>query len=160
MNKRIVISPYSNKLRNGQKNPKNYPYWNQLITLLHANNFDIIQIGITGEDKLKNVDSYMFNLSFKEICTLIDNSSMWISVDNFLPHMINCEKINTKGLVLFSRSDPKLFGYPQNINVLKSRNYLRPDQFFIWEQCPYDKNAYIPVISVMNKINDYFKNIE
>ena len=57
----IVISPYSKKLRNGKENPKNYPYWEELIAWIQINvGFDIVQVGVEGETKL--VDDCRFNL--------------------------------------------------------------------------------------------------
>ena len=43
----IIISPYSKPLRNGLNNPKNYPYWKELISLI---NEEIIQVGVDGEE--------------------------------------------------------------------------------------------------------------
>jgi len=45
----IIISPYSKKLMSGKNNPKNYPYWKELIRLIKE---PIVQVGIEGEDQL------------------------------------------------------------------------------------------------------------
>ena len=45
----IIISPYSKALRSGKRNPKNYPYWQELIELIKE---PIVQIGIEGEEQL------------------------------------------------------------------------------------------------------------
>jgi len=47
----ILISPYSRPLRNGKNNPKNFPYWREVVDLLKTKN-DIVQIGVEGEKKL------------------------------------------------------------------------------------------------------------
>ena len=44
----IIISPYAKKLHNEKVNPKNYPYWKELIKLIDQ---PIIQIGIDGEEQ-------------------------------------------------------------------------------------------------------------
>ena len=79
----IIISPYSKQLRSGKMNPKNYPYWKELIKLLSQEN--IIQVGITEEQKL--VDDFRKNLSLDELLLLIKECKYWISVDNFFPHL-------------------------------------------------------------------------
>jgi ADP-heptose:LPS heptosyltransferase len=139
--KTIIISPYSRKLRNGDKNPKDYPYWNELVQELKKKDFHIIQIGVEGEEFIQGVDEIKFNQPLKEIEELLKNCHAFISVDNFLPHMANC--IGVRGVVLFSRSDPALFGYKENINLLKDSKYLRINQFDIWERCDYIEDAFI-----------------
>ena len=47
----IIISPYSKKLENGKMNPKNYPYWKELISLLLKSE-TIIQVGTIDEKHL------------------------------------------------------------------------------------------------------------
>ena len=47
----ILISPYSKQLTNGKTNPKNYPYWDEVISQIQE---PIIQIGIEGEKQLVN----------------------------------------------------------------------------------------------------------
>jgi hypothetical protein len=45
----ILISPYAQKLRNGNQNPKNYPWWPELISKIDE---EIVQVGIKGEIQL------------------------------------------------------------------------------------------------------------
>ena len=63
----IIISPYSKSLRNGKTNPKNYPYWKELIRLI---NEPIVQVGIDGEEQL--VNDFRKNLSLTELGNLVD----------------------------------------------------------------------------------------
>lgn len=139
--KTIIIAPYSQKLRNGKKNPKNYPHWNKLVELLNKD-FHTIQIGRSGEDILNKVNEVRFDLKLKEIEELITSSYTWISVDSFLPHLVNSMENKKPGIVLWSQSDPRIFGYDYNINILKSRLYLRPFQFDIWENTKTEPLAY------------------
>ena len=62
----IVISPYSKKLLNGSRNPKNYPYWKELIALIDE---PIVQVGVDGEEQL--VDDFRKNLTIPELKALI-----------------------------------------------------------------------------------------
>lgn len=139
--KNIIISPYSRKLRNDNNNAKNYPYWEELVLELKKLNFFVIQIGIIGEDFIKGVDEFQFNKSLEEIEELLKNSELFISVDNFLPHLAHSVGVN--GVVIFSRSDPYIYGYKENANILKDRKYLREDQFGMWEHCEYIEDSFV-----------------
>jgi ADP-heptose:LPS heptosyltransferase len=154
--KTIVIAPYAQVLRNGKNNPKNYPHWNKLIELLNKE-FYIIQIGATGEKILNGIGEARFNLQMKEIEELIKDSYTWISVDSFLPHLVNCMKNKKPGVVLWSQSNPKIFGYDYNVNILKSKLYLRPSQFDIWENTKIDSQAYFPAETVYEIMKNKLK---
>lgn len=128
--KTIVISPYSRTMPDGTPSPKNYPYWPQVITKLKKLGYHIIQIGMEGEKKLK-ADEFLFNKSLKELKELLTKSHTFISVDNFLGHYGSY--VSVRGVVIFSQSDPEIFGYKSNINLLKDRAYLRKHQFARWK---------------------------
>lgn len=132
----ILLSPYSKKMRNDQENPKNYPWWSELISLI---NEPIIQVGIEGEKQL--VDDFRKSLPFSELETLVHECRIWISVDSFFQHF--CWDIGKPGIVLWGQSDPNIFGHPENINLLKDRKYLREKQFWWWEQCEYNADAFV-----------------
>jgi hypothetical protein len=132
----IVISPYSKKLRNGNNNPKNYPWWPELISMI---NEPIVQVGIEGETQL--VDDFSKNLSLKELSDLILECRTWISVDSFFQHL--AWDIGKPGIVLWGQSDPLIFGHPENTNLLKDRKYLREKQFWWWEQCDYIEDSFM-----------------
>ena len=147
---RILISPYSQKLRNGSNNhPKNYPHWAQLIRLLKLNGHNIVQIGIEGETKL--TEECLFNLPFSELKRLLNEVDTFIAVDNFFPHFANHYK--KYGIVIFGQSDPNIFGYRQNINLLKDRKYLRADQFGIWESARYDVDAFLQPEEILHALS-------
>ena len=145
----ILISPYSRKLRNGNKNPKNYPYWENLIKMLKEIDKDIIQIGIDNEKRL--VSNFKKNLPLQNIKKLISMSNIWISIDNFLPHV--SYHLQKQGIVLWGHSDPIIFGYPENINLLKNRKYLRKNQFDTWENCEYNEDAFVKPGIIINELN-------
>jgi len=135
---KILISPFSKKLRNGNENPKDYPYWDKLLELIKKH--EIKQIGIAGEKIL--VKDYYQDRPFTEIKQLLDWCDIWISVDNWFPHFVN-NYGDKKGIVLWGKSDPKLFGYDNNINLLKGEKNLRKNQFDIWENEVYDENVFV-----------------
>jgi len=144
----ILISPYSRKLRNGNRNAKDYPYWKELYQMLKQIDKDIVQIGVQGEKRLSA--DFRRNLPLEEIEELIIKSKFWVSVDNFLPHMAHHYK--KIGLVIWGQSDPIIFGYPENINILKDRKYLRENQFDIWENCKYDENVFVKPEVIINEL--------
>jgi ADP-heptose:LPS heptosyltransferase len=136
----IIISPYSRKLRNGERNPKDYPYWEELVAGLKQRGHKIIQLGVAGEPKIEGVDEVCYNLKLKAIKDMLIQSHIWISVDNFLPHLAS--HTSKPGIVIWGRSNPDIFGYPQNINILSHTKHLRQDQFDIWETIEYNENVF------------------
>jgi ADP-heptose:LPS heptosyltransferase len=130
-------------------NPKNYPYWRELIQLLKQTRPDmpIVQIGIAEEEQL--VDDFKVNLPLSELKNLVMQCKTWIAVDSFFQHF--CWDLGKKGVVIFSQSDPNIFGHIENLNLLKSRSYLREQQFWLWSQATYNPDAYVsPAIVLQN----------
>ena len=147
---KIIISPYSRRLRNGKPNPKNYPFWGDLIKLLREKNMYVIQVGVRGEKELKGVDETQFNKPLKELVVLLSKCDYWISVDNFFQHLAY---VNGKpGFVLFGQSDPNIFGHKENTNILKDRKYLRPLQFDIWERTEPNNECFVKPEIVVDRI--------
>jgi ADP-heptose:LPS heptosyltransferase len=144
----ILISPYAKPLRNGGNNPKNFPYWKEVVSGLNGE--EIIQIGVGDEKPISNKVKLKKNLSFAEIEELVKKCRVWVSIDTFLPHMAH--HLGKPGVVIFGQSDPNIFGYPENKNLLVDRKYLRPDQFLIWEQAEYIKEAFVKPEVVVESI--------
>lgn len=138
----IIIAPFARKLLSGNQNPKNYPYWKELISLI---NEPIVQVGVEGEEQL--VENFQKNLSLYELKNLVNQSRTWISVDSFFQHF--CWDLKKPGIVIFGQSDPLIFGHPENINLLKDRQYLRQQQFWLWDQCAYIKDAFVEPAEVL-----------
>lgn len=148
---RILIAPYSAKLPGGGNNPKNYNHWTELISLLKEH--QITQIGVSGEEQL--VPDFRVNLSARELRVLLETYDTFISVDSFLPHMAHYyEKY---GIVLFGQSDPELFGYKENINLLKSREYLRANPFSSWNEATFNPDAFITPELIVNNLTLFAK---
>ena len=141
----IIIAPYAKKVPTGEENPKNYPYWPELIKMIQE---PIIQIGVEGETQL--VEDFRKNLTLGQLSELVKECRTWIGVDSFFQHL--CWDLGKPGVVIFSQSDPLIFGHPENINLLKDRKYLRPQQFWLWSQCRYDIEAYVRPEEVFSKI--------
>lgn len=132
----IIIHPFAKPLQNGKINPKNYPYWKELISLL---NEPVVQIGVEGEEQL--VEDFRKNLSIMELRELIKDCKTWIAVDSFFQHLAWSE--GKQGIVLWSVSDPIIFGHDSNINLLKNRKYLAKNQFLWWDFTEYNHDAFV-----------------
>jgi hypothetical protein len=153
--KSILISPYSRKLRSGKENPKNYPYWEDLIKEIRNkmnDKYKFIQIGVEGEQKINGIDEFLIDLSFNKLKDIVDDCDYWFSVDNFFPHFCAAYELKV-GVVIFSKSDPRIFGYKHNINVIKDFKYLRPNQFAMWEEEKYDKQSFVKPNEFLRHIN-------
>jgi ADP-heptose:LPS heptosyltransferase len=147
----ILISPYSKPMRNGTNSPKNYPYWPEVVSALNGD--EVVQIGAGDEKPLavgKSSFKFIKNLPLARIEDLVRQCRVWVSVDNFLPHLAH--HVGKPGIVLWGQSDPNVFGYPENANLLKDRKYLRGDQFMIWEACEYKAEVFVVPEVVINAI--------
>lgn len=132
----IVIHPYAKPLQSGKKNPKNYSHWQELIALIDE---PIVQVGLTGEQQL--VPDFRVNLPVIELRQLIKECRTWIAVDSFFQHLAWSEQ--KQGIVLWSVSDPRIFGHDSNINLLQDRDYLSANQFLWWDATEYNINAFM-----------------
>jgi len=148
---KIIISPYSKRLRNGKENPKNYPYWPDLVKGLKEKGFYIIQVGVEGEKKIDGVDEVLFNKPFKDLVALLKDCDTWISVDNFFQHLAYVH--DKPGFVICGQSDPEIFGHKENVNILKDRKYLRPLQFDIWERAECSTDCFVEPGAIIDKIS-------
>lgn len=131
----IIISPWAQKLppEKASYNPKNFPYWEETVKLIKQKlpDLTIIQVGGGSEPIIEGVTVTAFNKSPEELLKLAQNCNAWISVDSFFQHFCAYYKI-PNGIVIYGQSDPNIFGYPFNKNLLKGRNCLREDQFKHW----------------------------
>ena len=138
----IIIHPFSKALLSGKENPKNYPYWQELIAMIDE---PIVQIGVTGERQL--VDDFRCDLPIAELRSLIQECRTWVGVDSFFQHL--CWTENKPGVVLWSVSDPLIFGHPENTNLLKDRRFLAPNQFLWWEATEFNIDNFLMPMEII-----------
>ena len=152
-NNHIIISPYSRKLNN-KINAKNYPYeyWVKIVHKMKEKGLFVEQIGVKGEDEIDGVDIFSHN-TLKDLENKIINCLFFISVDNFMSAF--SANLGKQGIVIFGKSDPNIFGYEHNINILKDNKYLRKNQFDFWHNEPYEKEVFVNPDNVISHI-DYF----
>jgi ADP-heptose:LPS heptosyltransferase len=143
----IIISPYSKALLSGKQNPKNYPYWKELIEMIDE---PIIQVGIEGETQL--VPDFRKNLPITELRKLIQECRTWISCDSFFQHLGWDE--GKKGIVLWGVSDPLIYGHPENTNLLADRKYLAENQFLWWEFVEHQNKRFVKPKIVLEHLKE------
>ena len=143
----IIISPYAKKLANGNRNPKNYPYWQELIKMIDE---PIIQVGIEGEEQL--VPDFRKNLPIAELRKLLKECRIWIGVDSFFQHLAWDE--GKKGIVLWGPSDPLIFGHPESINLLKDRSCLVDNQFIWWEATEHRNDRFVKPKEILEYLKE------
>ena len=134
----ILIHPFAKPLRNGKENPKNYPYWEELVQEIQKT-MHIVQIGVEGEKQL--VPDFRKNLPISELRKLLQECKTWIGIDSFFQHLAWDEK--KPGIVIWSVSDPLIFGHKENTNLLKDRVYLAKNQFLWWDFTEHNPDAFV-----------------
>jgi ADP-heptose:LPS heptosyltransferase len=135
---KLLFAPYARKLRNDKVNPKSYPWPKDLVALLEKQGYEVIQIGVKEEEQVAT--RFETNLSFQEVTRLLEETDTFVAVDSFLQHA--AWSIGKRGTVIFSQSDPKIFGHRIHNNLLKDRKYLRPNQFDLWESTEKNDEAF------------------
>ena len=150
----IILFPFAKIMRNDQKHPKNYPYWPELIELLQRDGHSLMQLGVEGEQQL--VTDFRKNLNYSVLCDLIRQCDLWIGVDSYGQHL--GWSVGKRGIALFGQSDPLIFGHAENVNLLKNRKYLRQQQFWLWEQCESNDEAFVSPEVVMDTLKEHFVN--
>jgi len=55
-------------------------------------------------------------------------------------------------VVLWSVSDPLIYGHSENINLLKDRSYLAQNQFLWWDFTEYNPDAFLKPEEVIKYI--------
>lgn len=150
---RILLQLQARKLRDsGAANPKDYPFAKELCGILLDQGHELIQIGGDQDDQL--VDNFQKGRTFQEVQEMIREGDTAICCDTFLQHA--CWYGGKKAIVIFGMSDPSIFGHRENLNLLKDRKYLRPNQFDLYYISDYNPNAFVApevVIDALAKLS-------
>ena len=128
--------------RGNIQNAKSYPFWDKLLLLLEGH-------------EVKEIKGF---LSEQEIKDLINWSDIWCSIDSFLQHFVAYNKLKG-GIVIWGLSDPDVFGYKNNINLLKDKKHLRKDQFLWWRDIPNYPEAFVSPEEVYKAIVNSQKQV-
>jgi len=156
----VIISPYSSNLKSFglDKNPKDYPWWKEIVSFLKEKKIKVIQIGTSIEPQISDdVDEFLVNMPFEYILDLLNKCKFWMSVDNFLQHLAEFTNPHKKGIVLWGKSNPKIFGYSHNYNLYLSQSCFRKEQFLYWYLDKWDENVFVKPEVVINFIKEVYK---
>lgn len=153
---KILLSPYSKSLRNGGRNPKNYPYWEELAFELINEGYDLYQFSVHGEVLIHEDVDVLYEMKLKDIPNILKDYDTFVSVDNFFPHL--AAYYDFPGFVIWGKSNPEIYGHGVHTNLLKDKKYLRPDQFRIWEQTEYNADAFMSPLEIFEKIKKFKKD--
>jgi ADP-heptose:LPS heptosyltransferase len=123
------------------------------VVKLQALGHELVQVGVDGEEQL--VPDFRKGLSVAALSDLMRDSDTWIGGDSFGQHL--GWDLGIRGIAIFGQSDPVIFGHEENINVLKSRDYLRDRQFWWWEQAEYRADAFVEPDQVVKIFQEEFK---
>lgn len=166
--KTIVIAPFARFCMQGEPrpNPKDYPYWKEVVVQLNKE-YKTVQVGLPEEEDI-GCEERWNNMTFPELLHLLTTAGKWVSVDNMVQHFAWYHGI--KGIVIFSQSDPNIFGHDTNINLLKDRKYLRQNrfqqgedgnwvnpQFDFWSSGGFNAEAFIAPDVLIDEINKYMQ---
>lgn len=145
----ILFAPFAERQPwlNGSPSPKSYPWAKELATLLSKEDH-LVQVGGNGDEQV--TDDFRKNLSFGDVGKLINESRTGICVDSFLQHYYWF--LSRRAIVIFSVSDPVIFGHPENLNLLKDRNYLRENQFDLYYTTDINPEAFVPPDEVVKAL--------
>jgi len=92
------------------------------------------------------------NLPHPQVVELIKWSDTGICVDSYLQHAF--WEVGKPAIVLFGISDPLIFGHPENLNLLRDRKYLRPQQFDLYYVNQYCNEAFVSPEEVIEALNN------
>lgn len=148
---KILIHPYSTKYTD--RNAKNYPFWNELIFELKKDH-EINQIGMDENELIDGVSNFYKGLNFKNLKKVVNEHDLWISIDSFLPHLCKCYNLKS-GIVLWGKSNPAIFGYSNNKNLLKDKKYLRSNQFDTWYKEKIDKESFVDINVIIKEVKEW-----
>ena len=90
--------------------------WRRIVSLIREEGFEVIQLGVVGEERIDGVTHCLNGqTSFEETGLLIKHSLCHIDTEGGLVHLANA--VHGRCVVLFGPTPVEFFGYPQNINL-------------------------------------------
>tara|TARA_B100000700_G_C14545103_1_gene623875 strand:- start:39 stop:617 length:579 start_codon:yes stop_codon:yes gene_type:complete len=110
----VVIEPHSKKDYTPNKE-YSFDKWQNVVDAISPH-VQVVQVGNKKERILNNVVDLVGKTSFREAAGVIGKSRLFMSTEGGLVHAATA--MDTTSLVIMTGfGDPKLWSYPQNINV-------------------------------------------
>ncbi len=148
---RVVIACWAAKLPTGIHNAKNYHAWPQLVALLNAEGHEVIQVAGRDEERVEGVATFLQAFPLDKLEQVLREADCWVSIDSWMPHFCATMRLKS-GIVLWSQSDPRIWGYKHNINLHKPE-YLRPWQYAPWYDVAHNADAFVEPQVVMDALH-------
>ncbi len=147
----LLLAPFAARgpSLSGKPSPKDYPWPKDLAELLEKNH-EVIQLG--GNEDVQVAKDVRRNLPHEQVCELIRWSDTGVCVDSYLQHAY--WEVGKPAIVLFGISDPIIFGHPENMNLLRDRKYLRPQQFDLYYVNQYCNEAFVTPEEVVKALHE------
>jgi ADP-heptose:LPS heptosyltransferase len=130
----MLVAKGVKPMRNGKSNPREYPYWDELIRKLQ-DKFLIVEVEVMPLPELKQ---------------LILSCDIWIAVESFFQHY--AWSLGKYGYVLWGQGDPLIFGHKENVNLIKDRKNIRSNVFEFWENAECKPETFLKPDEVLNYI--------
>lgn len=124
---------------------KEWPYFAEFIELYP--DIEFIEVLIDGQTVTKGATPFIGTRS--EIIKLLKESDYFISIDSWLQHLAAMQT-KVKGLVIFSRSNPAIFGYSKFVNVFESHTYFKANPYEAWNPTDLQLEAFPSIEKVQN----------
>lgn len=150
---KILLSITAQPMPTGYTSAKEYPYAKELVDLLLSEGYELYQIGASKREKL--IDNYSCNKPMSEILELLKSCDTFIGIDSFLQHMNDCY-LQKKGIVLWGKSDPSIFGYDYNENLYVGTCYFRKLQYNTWHNEKATPQAFVKPEKIINVLKKTF----
>jgi len=146
----ILYAPFAARSPslNGNPSPKDYPHARQLAELLEKD-YELVQVGGGNDEQV--CKTFRPNPSFHDLGKLITESQTGVCVDSYLSHYY--WYLGRRAIVLFGVSDPLIFGTSGNLNLLKDRKFLRPQQFDLYYGNQVNPEAFVSPEEVLKTLN-------
>ena len=120
-----IVAEYNNPIQFqpfSKGNEKKNWFINRWQELIKRNNqFSFLQVGLADETYISGCIDLRGKLSIRESIALQKYCKLFIGVDSFLNHATNFTR--TKGVIIFGRSRPKIWGYKENVNISTDNCY-------------------------------------
>ena len=96
-----------------------FEHWVNLTNLLY-NDFDVVQVGMPNEQLINGALDLRGKISFRHLLALTLFCVTWVDIDSFLQHA--GAAVKKPGVVLWGRTDPRVFGHTINTNMQASNS--------------------------------------
>ena len=152
---------------NKQATSKQWPkeYFEKFVLLFKQKfpEINIIQVGDASTDRIDKVDRYVLGESLELVKYILKGTLLHVDTESGLVHVAT--QLGKKCVVLFGPTEIKIFGYPQNINIISSKckgcfgiydNAHQCARYMDKPECMY---SIMPEM-VMEKVSDYLGSLE